>query len=384
MDGGAIELVSRVFRIEAVVLTACGLFLIFLDINTPSDPSGLRRRLTAIWRAIGATPAREVPGFALAGTMRAVDRFVVYWFEQSARNVVTAGTFTLIVFIAIPIAALLNWFRGGSPVLLLILLMCLIGTVALAGLSELKRWPGLTRMLSALLFIAIFLVVPTYVFISLTDRTLIMPIGHGALASVLLTPLLYVICHSAIMLGVGMNAAPVASLDATGVRRLMTLFIAAVPFSYLGTFGALLVWHILEPELPVPSDWRTLLITAGCGAVAAACVGYLATPKLRAAVSPAWVVGRLALGLLVACALAAATKLLGGWSFAKPFVLSALPLVAPVLLIAVIVLALCSKAILRMAHVPPGAEAVSERPYRVAGILILLVAVAAGWASVAL
>ncbi|MCD6073218.1 MAG: hypothetical protein K0Q70_101 [Rhodospirillales bacterium] len=384
MDGGAIELVSRVFRIEAVVLTACGLFLIFLDINSPSDPSGLRRRLTAIWRAVAATPVREVPGFAVAGAMRAVDRFIIYWFEQSERNVVTAGTFTLIVFIAIPIAALLNWLRGGSPTLLLILLVCAIGTIALAVLSELKRSSGFTRVLSALLFAAIFLVVPIYVFVSLTDRTLNMPIGHGALASVLLTPVLYIVCHSAILLGVGTSAAPVASLQATVLRRLVTLFIAALPFAYLGTFGALLVWHLLEPEAPVPSTWRTLLITAGCGAVAAACSGYLATPRPRTAISPAGVAGRLALGLGVACVLAAAAKLLGGWSFAKPFVLSALPLVASALLIAIVVLALCSKAVLRMSYALPGTEAMSERPYRVAGILILLVAVAAGWASVAL
>ena len=89
-----IELVARFAGIEAVVLVACGLFLIFLDVNAPSDPSSLRRRLTEIWRSIAGRPAGEIPGFAISGAMRAVDRFVVYWFEQSERNAVTAGTFT--------------------------------------------------------------------------------------------------------------------------------------------------------------------------------------------------------------------------------------------------------------------------------------------------
>ena len=384
MDDGLIDLAARISRIAAVALTACGLVLIFLDVNAPSESSDLRRRLTAIWRAIAELPAREIPGFAMAGAMRTVDRFVVYWFEQSERNVVTAGTFTLIVFIAIPIAALLNWLRGGSPTLLLILLGCAVATIALAILSELKRLPAFTGVLSALLFAAIFLVVPIYAFISLTDLALAMPIGQGALVSLLLMPLLYVACHSAILLGTGMSAAPVASLQATGGRRLATLFTAVLPLAYLATFGVLLVWHLLEPELPMPSSWRTLLTTSGCGALAAAYVGYLATPRPRAAASPAWVTGRVALGLLVACALGIAIRLLGGWSAGKPFVLSAVPLIAPALLLATIVLALCSKAVLSMAHALPGAGGIGERPYRMAGILILLVAAATGWVSVAL
>jgi hypothetical protein len=384
MGGSAFELVSGAFRMAAVVLAACGLVLVFLDINAPSDPSALRRRLTAIWRAIAALSARDVPGFAVAGAMRAVDRFVVYWFEQSERNVVTAGTFTLLVFIAVPIAALFNWLHGGSPTLLLILSGCAVATIALAILSELKRLPAFTSALSALLFAAIFLVVPIYTFISLTDLALAMPIGQGALASFLLMPLLYIACHSAILLGAGMSAAPVASLQATGGRRLATLFIAVLPLAYLGTFGVLLAWHLLEPGSPIPSTWRALLATSGCGALAAAYVGYLATPRPRTTASPGWVTGRVALGLLAACALAVAIKLLAGSSFGKPSVLSAVPLVAPILLIVLVVLALCSKAILSFAHALPGAGGLSERPYRMAGILILLVAAGAGWASVAL
>lgn len=383
MDVGDIEIVARVSRIAAVVLTACGLFLIFLDSTAPSDPSGLRRRLAGLWRAVAATSPYDAPGQTVAAVMRAVDRFIVYWFEQSERNVVTAGTFTLIVFIAVPIAALLNWFRGGSPTLLLILVGCLVGTIILAVVSELKLSPMFARILSALLFVAIFLVVPIYVFISLTDRTLMMPIGHGALASVLLTPLLYIVCHSVILLGFGTNAAPVANQHATMPRRVMTLFLAALPFAFLATFMALLIYHLLEPQAPLPSNWRSLVVTAGCGALSAACLGYLVTPLPRTRISPAWVTGRLTMGVLAACALASANKLLGGWSFSGPFVLSALPLLAPALLLAIIVLTLGAKAVLAAIQALPGAEAVGERPYRVAGVLTLLVAATAGWASVA-
>jgi len=384
MDLGVIELFARFSRIAAVALTACGLFMIFLDITAPSDPSRLRRRLGGLLGTIAVTPPRLMPGLVLLAAMRAVDRFVVYWFEQSERNAVTAGAFTLIVFIAVPLAALLNWLRGGSPVLLLILLGCVIVTVVLAILSEMNRWPVLTRILSALLFTVVFLVVPIYAFVSLTGRTLIMPISHGALASILLMPLLYVVCHSMILLGTGTNAAPVASLDASAPRRLVTLFVAALPFAFVGTFVALLMWHLLEPEAPMPSNWRTLLITAGSGALATAFTGYLVTPRPRARISLVWALGRLALCLALAAALAVGIKLLLGWSFSKPFVLSALPLVSPVLLIALILLALCFKAVLALLQEIPGSAVAAERPYRVTGILMLLIAASAGWASVSL
>ena len=97
---GGIELLARFARILAVALTACGLFLIFLDIGPKPETSRLRRRLATLWRALSGLPISAVPGFVVSAAADAVDRFVVYWYEQSARNVATAGTFTLIVFIA--------------------------------------------------------------------------------------------------------------------------------------------------------------------------------------------------------------------------------------------------------------------------------------------
>lgn len=381
MDGGAIELVVRAARIEAVVLTAFGLFLVFLDMNAPSEPSGLRRRLSALLRAMAQLPMADIPSFAVSHSLRAVDRFVVYWYEQSERNVVTSGLFTLIVFVAIPLAALLNWFRGGSPFLMFVLAGCVTATAVLAVLGETRAAPRFARGLSAGLFAAIFVFVPAYVFVSLTDRTLNMPIGHGMLVSILLAPMLYLVSHSAVLCGAATGAAPVASNLATPLRRIATLFAAAAPFAYLCVFAALLIWHLVYPELPVPSTWPVLLTGMLGGALAAAICAYLVTPARRGRVAPAWLAGRLVMSLVFAVALAAAAIGLPG----EMYWISAAPaLLAPVLLIVLIAVALCVRLILTISAVFPGGSAFAERPYRVAGILFLLSAAASGWASVTL
>ena len=384
MSGDDADLFVRFARIAAVALTACGLFLIFLDAGTPSEPSRLRRRLTELWRNLAEVSFVTVPDFAVGAVMRAVNRFVVYWYEQSPRNVATAGSYTLIVFVAIPLAATLNWFRGGSPALLLILLFCVFGMVALAVMSEIKIGPSVTRLLSPLLYGAIFLFVPAYVFVSLTDRILSMPIGHGMLVSILLSPLLYLIGHSAVLLGAGTFAMPLASRDATALRHILTLFAAALPFAYLATFAGLLVWHLAAPELPVPSTWRLLTITSGAGALAAAVGGHLLTRSRRTASMQPSVAWPLGIGTAIAVVLAlmayASSGLPVGGSVA-PFLV---PVLMPLAIIGLIVLALLGKVILVAVQAVFPDRRAAEQPYRVAGILGLLLAAVIGWASVAL
>ena len=384
MSESVAEILVRFARIDAVVLAAFGLFLIFLDINVPTDPSALRRQLAAMWLALWRESPAKIPGLVLSATMRQLDRFVVYWFEQSERNVATAGIFTLIVFIAIPIAALLNWLRGGSAFLLIFLLCCLGGAVLLGILSETKRASGVTKAVSAAMFASVFLFVPIYVFTSLTHRALAMPIGHGVLASLLLTPLLYLICQSAILLGAGTVAAPTTSSKATNVRRLATLFAAALPFAYLGSFGVLVIWHLVEPDYPVPSNWRFLSVSMIAGAGSTAMAIHLASPPLRGEVRAGWVAARLAAGLVIALGLACAIALLGNLPPVGASILAALPMAAPCILIGLIVTALGIKLVLDILVALSGGGAISTRPYRVTGVLVLLVAAAAGWASVAL
>jgi hypothetical protein len=380
MDATGFELLVRLVRIAGVALAACGLFLIFLDVGHGPDSSSLRRRLSSMWRQLGAIPFVDVPGFAVGAAVRGIDRFV----EQSERNVATAGAFTLIVFIAIPIAALLNWFRGGSAQLLIIMLSCAVCVAILAILSEMKRQIRLMQFLSIIVFVAVFLFIPGYVFVSLTERILIMPIGHGALAGILIAPLLYLICHSVILLGAGARAAPVASIQATPLRRIATLSVAFVPFAYIGAFLALVMRHLKEPDLPVPSTWWILILLVVCSSLAAAMTVYFTDPPPRHRPPRPGMVLRLGFGACVATVLAILVGILGGESLQGSLAPVLVPLVMPIILAGIAAMALLAKVVLGFAQFAAQGEPASERPYRIVGILALILAAGAGWASATL
>jgi hypothetical protein len=371
MDLPAGKVLGGMSAVAAIVLAACGLFLIFLDINPAVDEAGsVRRRLAAIWRALAAMPAAAAPRAAIGAAVGAVDQFVVYWFEQSAKNVATSGAFTLIVMIAIPLAALLNWLRGGSPLLIVFILACVAGFASLAVLAEMNRGRRAAAILAPVLFAAIFLFVPGYVFVSLTDRTLNTPIGHAALTSVLIVPLLYLVCHSAVMIGAGAGGVPVPSARAGSVRHLATLGAAALPFAYLGVFACLLVGHVAAPHANVPSRWSALLVAMAVGAVSAAVTIHLVHGRRPLA--------GLGLASLVAAAMAAVVAI------AASHWLIAVPLAAPAALWGVAALALLAKAVLALLAPTIRAEGVGERPYLAAGIMILIIAAGAGWAAAGL
>ena len=384
MEEGVFDLVARLARLVAFALAACGLFLIFLDVGRTTEPSRLRRRAANMWKTLGATPIAEAPVLAVSAAMRSFDRFVVYWFEQSERNVATAGAFTLLVFVAMPFAAFLNWLRGGSPTLIVIMLASIVGLLILAALSELKRFPVAAKILAPSLFATVFLGVPSYVLVSLTDRALNIPIAHGALTSLLIAPLLYLVCHSAILLGAGAYGAPVTSLGATAFRRVATLFIAFVPAAYLATFGALLLWHVIEPELPEPSTWRSLIIVVISMALAAAAAVHLVTTRRGRTLSPIGLLGRLGIGAVLAAVFAGIIALFGGMPVGGPRTLAFLPFAIPAILTLIVGSAILAKAVLALAQVSVSGESVSERPYRVAGLLALVLAAGAGWAAAAL
>jgi hypothetical protein len=357
-------MIADALGVAAVVLAACGLFLVFLDITpVQAEPSPIRLRLGAMWGALATIGLMEVPRTAVAGAVRATDRFIYYWFEQSERNVATSGGFTLVVLVAIPLAALLNWLRGGSPFLIVVILACVAGFAILAVLSETRRAPRVAEALTPVLCAVVLLFLPGYVFVSLTAHTLHTPIGHAALFSILVAPLLYFICHSTVLIGSGASGAPLPSLHAGIPRRLATLFIATLPITYLLVFACLVLGHVAAPEEAVPATWQALLIGMAAGAVAA-------TATLHLARGPRAVAG-VGLASLIAIAAAAITAAASPW-------LVAVPLAPPLILWAGAILALLAKISVSVM----GAEQAVRRPYMVAGVSGLVIAAAASWAAI--
>ena len=399
MDIPGIEFVDGVFSVAAIMLSAVGLFLVFLDLGAaaPSPAGGLRGALERGWLNLAETGWRRLPGFVARRLAERTDEFIEHWFGQSEDNILPGSIFMLVVLVVIPLAALINMLRGGSAFLFLVIVCIFAALALLVVLGEMRRAQKLTAVISAALFAAIFFFVPGYVFTSLTGRLLNMPIGHAVLGSILAAPLLYFVCQSAVLAArIGARALKVGAFRKL-LERQFPVFAAALPFVYLFTFAAFLAGHVAVAALPMHPSWRMMLASLIATGLAAAITSEAARPTAGGAYA-----GRLAIGLIIIAGLAIAVGPLGGafslsgaksapllqvlvgydpvtggTAFGPIFWLVHLPFLPPLLLAALFAVALIAKFVSSIARLAVRGPGLGDRPYMLSGIVAALIGASA-------
>jgi hypothetical protein len=101
-------------------------------------------------------------------------------------------------------------------------------------------------LLAVYLYVAVFILLPGYFFVTVTGRILLIPTEYAAIASLLAMPVLYILCYSLNML-----------VDKRS--QLLSVFIAAVPISYMFTFVAFIAGHLATPAYASGLNWSLLL-----------------------------------------------------------------------------------------------------------------------------
>ena len=252
----------------------------------------------ATWSQLDGCPWRHLPGHAIGSFVAGVAKIIDYWFGQSEKNVVTSGVFLFLVLIAIPLAALLNYLRGGSGFLLSVLLISFVVFVLLLVVGEIRRLSLVATALAALLFGAIFLFVPGYVVISFTDLILGMPVGHAAIGGVLVTPLLYLLCHSVALLANGIFV--VQGSDKW--HRVLRTLSASIPLAYLVTFGTFLYGHFAATQQPSIHSWQLLISSLMFTGLSFALTIFMFNPGKEGRLSNRTLITGLVVMVLATCA----------------------------------------------------------------------------------
>lgn len=271
MSPAAISIVQiALFGVGALALGA-GVLLLLTAMGGSAGGTRIQSRLSDFWSQISATPWSRLLGCYARVWGNGIRNFVDFWFGGSDRNLVAGGLFTIIVVIGIPLAAAFNALRGGSPFLITVIVALAVSALLLAILSETGFAGGLRALLATGFFAGAFVFVPAYVLYSFTDRLIHIPVGHAAIGSVILLPLLYIPCHS---LAIGGNALFRSNFGAEGGLSWLAKFIAAyaamLPAAYLLVFFGLLFGHIAVPDAVVPLNWQTLLTGIGFTSLALA------------------------------------------------------------------------------------------------------------------
>ena len=202
---------------------------------------------------------QDIPSRATALIVRGYDAYVYYWFRQSEKNFLNSSLFITVVIIGIPAGAVLNMARGGSPLLLVLLVGICIGFCTLAILSEMNRLNRVAAALSASLFMALFIFVPAYVFHSLTDRLLNLSVSNAFIGSFLIVPLLYLAAQSSV-LAIRLVWPGDALNGDSWIERQASYLAAGFPVAYLLTFVSFLAKaHPDGPSL-VPMTWPVVIM----------------------------------------------------------------------------------------------------------------------------
>jgi len=244
----------------AVLCIMFGVALIVIEMGNRLDEnfhanSKFGNWMRSKWELLAACSWREVPDLVIRNFVTGICKSIDYWFGQSEKNVLTSGLFLFVVLVAIPIAALLNYLRGGSGFLLSVLVVSFAIYVCLLIFGEIRRLSLLAALFSAYLFCVVFFFVPGYVFVSFTDLILHMPTGHAAIGGVLVAPILYLLCHS-----LALAANSLLSLNnASTLQRGCRIFAASLPVAYLLIFAAFLYGHLAAAQQPSIQNWQLLL-----------------------------------------------------------------------------------------------------------------------------
>ena len=276
MASAAISVIQLSLLVVAGLAIAGGLLLVLMDLGgTERRASESGRpfaiRLAAFWSLVSDVSWSGLLGCYARFWGEGLERFTHYWFGGSDRNLISGGLFIFIVLVGIPLAAAFNALRGGSAFLITVITILALCAVLLAVLTETRAAANIRATLAVVFFAGAFVFVPAYTLISLTDRIIHIPVGHAAIGSVILLPLLYIPCLS---LAIGANA--VFGADFGNRRRwarltkFLTAYFAMLPAAYLLVFGTLVFGHIAVPSDAVPLDWQTLIPGIGFTALALA------------------------------------------------------------------------------------------------------------------
>ncbi|MEK9677155.1 MAG: hypothetical protein VW169_02035 [Rhodospirillaceae bacterium] len=240
----------------AVLLLGLGL----IWIGRWDNPPKFMVRLQALTAEVGATDWTLIPKTSLGVLGSGISRYVDFWYRQSDKNVAVGGAVMIITFAAIPIAVVLNVLRGGNPFLLWVLIAIVAGMALLSVVSETGRARGFGSLLSLGVYLAGFVSLPAYIFVSLTDRMLNSPALEAALGSLVVASLVYLIAQaisamlSPYMSEIGHKGKPIAEQ--------LHLFAGALPLAYILAFNAQLLTGGEGAANLFPS-WASLLIWCG-------------------------------------------------------------------------------------------------------------------------
>lgn len=257
---------NGLFIVEAVLKTLgfvailAGGVLALLETGQAAEGDRFRAWLINRWKGIGATGWRGVLKRQTSWMLSVFNGLIGKYFVAADKSNLFNALFIGLMFLLIPVAALVNVMVGGSPRLLLFYLSMGAALALINFTGEIRKLPLINGLLSLYLGLGLFIVAPAYVFHSFTDRVLKEVTGHAALESMPVAILCYFTAYSMMHYFDTLFAGRGVESGRSPSTRAAHAFLAALPVVFVLTFFALLAGHFAVSVVPHRS-W-TLLISS--------------------------------------------------------------------------------------------------------------------------
>ncbi len=393
MESGSFEFVQSALTVLAVVACIAALLFVAFEFGEARGRQPLHHWLRGGWRVVTGSGWCGLAGIFSCAYVDALKGIIRDYFEDADKGTVLNMLFVGLVFVLIPVAALLNLAIGGSPFLAKYYLSLFVVLVVLNFTGESRRMAVVNGAAVLYLGASVFLVIPLYVFRSFATVARIDVFPHAVPESILIAPLCYLVAYGAKF---ALDGFVFGRLDGVPWRAGVAAvhgFLAALPAAFVLTFVALFVGATIDASSSLSPTWQYLLssmafTSAGLAATLLIMGWALGTtrPLALAAGCVASVAagGVLSWALLFGARLSSAQELTAEEAFAvllgrapgtdslllgADFWVMHLPMVPSGVLAAGIVLVWLAKAIAFPVGLVLGPEYVERRPLLLAGVV---------------
>jgi len=266
-----LDFVQSLFYVSAMMTALLGVVLVLQESGLDTGGEGrFRGRLSAFWIELEEMPWGDVPARVMARFIQFIDGIVRRYFTDVDRSQAFNALYFGLLFIGLPLAALVNAVFGGSPVLIYyyLALAGIFFFLNLFGEIGWLRWAN--RGLAFFSGLSILLVIPAYVLRSFSEVTFRDVYEHGVLTAIPVAFLWYVSAYGVMRVtemifpGIaGKKGNPFTAFTAS-----WHLFLFLLPAGFilvcLALFAGYLSVNLAEPERPWLLGLSSMAATGLC------------------------------------------------------------------------------------------------------------------------
>ncbi|MBC8337697.1 MAG: hypothetical protein H8E39_03305 [Alphaproteobacteria bacterium] len=282
-----------------VTFTVLGLVLWAMEGGQDEASSKLRHKMAAGWRGMSSLAWTRVPLAATGWLIARIDGWVRIGFEEADRGIAFGGIVLFLLFVILPVLALVNMLTGGSPFLFMYYLSLLAALAFLNFSGETGYLKILNALIAGYLGLSLIAVIPIYVLRAFSEVSIHNVFSHAVLKSPLVAVFWYVAAYGVRV----MFDLLVWMVGGRFQTRPFGFFIhavlAATPLAFVLTFAALLAGHLAVFDQAPVRSWTLLLISTGLTAVSFPAVFGMVALSAREETEGLGLFWALALGLIL-------------------------------------------------------------------------------------